>query len=348
MKFINEFKPLILSYIENYLEEKHSKENNVLVTPPLPHQILQRFVGTGKMVRGSLLLATYSMFQTGTPPEALLRAASALELFHAALLIHDDIMDRSILRHQEKSIHEYYRSWGKENILRDTQRFGESMGQCTGDVAFFWAFDLLSCEEIPYSVKKLFVQILTETGMAQMQDVYYGMTKKQVPFEAVLNMYVHKTARYTFCLPLCAGALMGDASPQIIPLLNDLGENLGIMFQLKDDELGMFGEQKDLGKPVGDDIMTGKKTPYHYYLQQQATLSEQKKLAAIFGNSSSSEEDIRYVQTLCRSYKIDIRIQEILNNYATKAQDNIDQLQLNEQSKFIFQDLLNFNLTRKK
>jgi geranylgeranyl diphosphate synthase type I len=141
---------------------------------------------------------------------------------------------------------------------------------------------------------------------------------------------------------------MGDASPQIIPLLNDLGENLGIMFQLKDDELGMFGEQKDLGKPVGDDIMTGKKTPYHYYLQQHATLSQQKKLAAIFGNSSSSEEDIRYVQTLCRNYKIDIRIQEILNNYATKAQDNIAQLQLNEQSKFIFQDLLNFNLTRKK
>jgi geranylgeranyl diphosphate synthase type I len=217
-----------------------------------------------------------------------------------------------------------------------------------GDIAFFVAFDLLSFEDIPNSVKVLFTKILTSTGLAQIQDVYYGMTKDPISFEDIITMYCNKTARYTFSLPLCAGALLSGASASVVSGLDIVGKLLGIIFQLKDDQLGMFGNKQEIGKVVGDDIVAGKKTPYHYYLYQCVNTKEHATLDAIFGNKQTSMNDIAYVQKLCYSYGVDKKVEQELEKYGDMAQKAIEILETQQKNKQLFLELLNFSLTRKK
>jgi geranylgeranyl pyrophosphate synthase len=233
MKFVATYKPQLIEYLQKYLVEKEQESSSVILTPPNPYQKIIQFITSGKMVRGSLCIATYQLFKQDLPLE-LVRVASSLELFHAALLMHDDIMDESLTRHGSKSIHEQYKEWGGEQQLRNSARFGESVAQCIGDIMFFWAFDMLSDERTPHAIKHSFSHVLATTGLAQMQDMYYAMTTEPTPLSAVINMYKHKTAHYTFSLPLYAGAVLGGAPQEMLQKFQSLGELLVISFVLLD------------------------------------------------------------------------------------------------------------------
>ena len=70
----------------------------------------------------------------------------------------------------------------------------------------------------------------------------------------------YKTGRYSFSLPLLAGAMLADAPAELRGKLETFGESIGLLFQIRDDELGLFGDERELGKPVGSDVREGKKT----------------------------------------------------------------------------------------
>jgi geranylgeranyl diphosphate synthase type I len=227
------------------------------------------------------------------------------------------------------------------------------MGICFSDVALFAAYDLLG--QLPVSppayqrLSRLLSREFTHVALAQMRDVYNSYAHQVVTEEEVCKLYQYKTARYTFSVPLMSGALLAEQPDTTVGLFSELGEKLGLIFQIKDDELGLFGTEAETGKPVDSDILEGKKTLYYIRLYQQASLDEKKRLDAIFGHSPLASQDILYVKEQIRSKGIDRQIAAKLDTLAGEAKELIAELQGTKEDykKYLYR-LLDYNLTRKK
>ncbi len=218
------------------------------------------FATQGKMIRGCLTILGYEMF-TNQSSDEVIKLAAAMEIFQSAILIHDDIMDRDTMRRGAKTMFAQYQDIGEKKKVNDALHFGESMGICVGDLGFFFAFELLA--NIP-KIQSIVARELTNVGIAQMQDVDFGYSKTMPNEQAILNLYRYKTARYTFSLPLMVGSIVAGQSDKTVKTLEKLGENLGIIFQLKDDQLD-----------AESDLREGKKTFVGLYGEKRT----QKKIS---------------------------------------------------------------------
>lgn len=208
---------------------------------------LKRFATSGKSTRGALVLFSYRLFKKPMP-KAALDAACGLELLHSGLLIHDDSIDRSASRRRYAAIHEQYK-------LLSNQKIGNDIALCVGDLAFFLAYELL-----PQNIISTTSGELAMVAVAQMQDAGVGHLDKKLSAEQIITLYTYKTARYSFSLPMRAGAVLAGCSTDISNRLSDLGEAVGILYQLRDDELDSSGNPRITGKPTGTDTKTAKQT----------------------------------------------------------------------------------------
>lgn len=290
-----------------------------------------RYAGGGKMLRGALVDLGFRLFRKGQEAEgpelhALRMVQAAMELFQAMLLIHDDIMDQDDFRRGKPSIHAQYRELARTEGASDPSRTGESLAVCLGDVSAFQSFALLagiSGEGIPagtvLELVALFSRELVWVGRAQMDDVWNAASPEEPSFSAMLSVYRFKTGRYTFSLPLMAGAILGGADPENLGDLARLGELLGIMFQIRDDHIGLFGDPELTGKPRGSDIRENRKTLHRAWLRESADISERKLLDQAFGNPECTGDQLDQVMDLMVTRDIPARGERELELYAREA-----------------------------
>jgi geranylgeranyl diphosphate synthase type I len=201
------------------------------------------------------------------------------------------------------------------------------MGICVGDIFFFLAWRLLSeCGMKDHSnLAKNFSRELIDVCLAQATDVRYGSYLTFPTLEDIVEVYTYKTANYTVTLPLCTGAILAE-KPEAIPFLEEFGKNLGILFQLQDDYLGLFGDEKILGKPVGSDIREGKKTPFIILLIPCLSPQERQEFDRIFSSKSIKVSEIQYIRNLVIYYKIDLHIRALVEKYAFQANNALKTL----------------------
>jgi geranylgeranyl diphosphate synthase type I len=277
----------------------------------------------GKMIRGCLVFLGRDLGADDpekggpTPPLAadVLAIAAAMELFQTGLLVHDDIMDRDTVRRGLPSIHASYSIELKEAGIAESGHAGEALGICAGDACYFEAFAALSRalagKPRGGEIQALCAEILSEVVVAQMADVRWGASKAEPSESDILAMYTCKTARYSFSLPLVAGALAAGADGLAGPLTK-LGEGLGLLFQLRDDELGIFGREASTGKGVGSDLREGKKTLFRARLLAAAPREERPRLASLFGGGAAAEaEDIAYIRGLADELGVSSSIRDL-------------------------------------
>lgn len=232
----------------SYLTEKKTKLSQINNWGGDVIDRLLPFVTSGKTTRGSLTVYIYSLFQKNTTTR-IYKAAAALELFHSGLLIHDDIMDRDRLRRGKPSI------WEQYSKSTHNTHIGISQAINAGDLCFFMAQELL----FDRSTLSLVSRELQTVVVAQMQDVVSGRNRSLSKTE-VLSLYRYKTARYTFSLSMAVGATLADTTQDNVALLLRLGESMGLLYQIRDDELSVEGDSTMTGKPVGSDEKNAKRT----------------------------------------------------------------------------------------
>jgi geranylgeranyl diphosphate synthase type I len=322
--------------------------------------IMKAYVLSGKMLRGILACLGSELFSAGRgpSPEAL-RLATALELFQAGLLVHDDIMDKDDVRRGNPTMHKIFEQRearaesGKPaegfGEAIDFAALGEAMGICVGDMYYFIAWKLIS--DVSPRLGDRFSHELVDVCLAQIKDVRLGTHKAFPPLSEVLEVYAYKTARYTICLPLCAGAAIAGRS-DAIPALEELGLNLGLLFQLQDDYLGLFGDAEELGKPVGSDIREGKKTPFMILLAKKLGDDEKPRFNAIFGNHSIEQEDVDFVRDLVMNHGIDEELRALSRTYAKKSEASLARLRgevtgLDAGMMAILEEFIRYSLERK-
>ncbi len=311
---------------------------------------LRTFTTGGKLLRGCLVCYSYAIFSGKQPDEAVIKAAMAVELAHAGLLIHDDVMDRDNTRRGQPAIHYQYELLAEQQGLADPHHFGTCMAVCVGNAAILFAFELLAHAGTDAAtisaINLLFGYELANVCAGQMQDIYLEASSKPTSKKAVYEVMQTKTAAYSVALPLKMGAILAKKSEPILKELQALGLAAGTIFQIRDDELGVLGDAAKLGKPVGSDIKEGKKTLLYYYLFKLCSPGERAKLLSIFGNAGATLEDIGYVQSLIEQYNIPALLDKEIGRLQKTAYQHIEQLDVSHQSQAELKDLVNFCATR--
>jgi geranylgeranyl diphosphate synthase type I len=313
-------------------------------------------------------------FLTRTPSRVA-DVAAAYELIHSSLLVHDDIMDRDRLRRGAPTVFHQYEELGEREGIAEPGHFGASLGICAGDVGFFLAFELLSgagtaplapakeagnpaakeagdglpdpFENRVSGIIRLWAKELTAVGLAQMEDVALGASSRVPLEEEVLSLYRHKTARYTFSLPLATGAIAAGSDCVTVQRLEELGEHLGILFQMKDDEIGLYGDEAEIGKPPGSDLKEGKKTLLALVLSEMGG-REYGEIAGRMRNRPGESRDLSSLRDLAERTGALSALERIRNPLRKRAEELIESLDLERQHKELLRELLRYNLDRKR
>jgi geranylgeranyl diphosphate synthase type I len=338
----------------------HEKREELARVNPLGRDASERLVEFtlgGKMIRGCLVHLGWSIGSRGrAEPGAdetasVAAAGAAMELFQSGLLVHDDIMDRDLVRRGQPSIFQQYAQKAGREGHADPAHVGQALGICAGDVACFMAFELLARVRAPApalsEVLALCARELSAVGIAQMQDVAWGASKDGVKVDDILRMYRYKTGRYSFSLPLRTGALIAGADRDLQEKLEAFGESVGLLFQIRDDELGLFGDEKELGKPVGSDIREGKKTILMSFLLEAAQPADRERLESILGDPRASAFDLDFVRGLASSAGVRARMDAITGGLAEQARSAMRALTCAQpEDRSALQGLLDFTATR--
>lgn len=286
---------------------------------------MEQFAGQGKVLRGSLVLLTAELYGRKVD-EAGLAMAAAIELMHASLLVHDDIMDNDRLRRGQPTIFAQYENSEVGQKSLNPLVFGQALGTCFGDLGFFMAWQLISRSgELSVELSDLFGREMSAVCLAQMEDVAAGLADEELTEEQIIEIYRFKTARYTFSLPLMCGAVLAGQSAEVLQKLERLGECLGLMFQLKDDELGIFGDTKQTGKPVGSDISENKKTLWRLWL---LNATDEPELRDLFGRIDLTEADMGLVRTEIERTGVRAKAQQLMDAWAAEAEELMQELAL--------------------
>lgn len=197
-------------------------------------------------------------------PAAVLAACASLEFIQACALIHDDIIDASDTRRGYPTVHRRFEAAHSADGWRgNAARFGESIAILVGDVALTWADDMLDLSGLSDAalsrVRVPWHRMRLEVLGGQLLDIT-AEAAGDGAVETAERINLYKTAAYTIERPLHIGAAIAGAPAEFTDGLRAFGRDIGVAFQLRDDQLGMFGDPSVTGKPIGDDLREGKRT----------------------------------------------------------------------------------------
>lgn len=353
LTYLKESKDLMLGFLGKFLGSRDEDFGTVNRWGPDVLTRLREFTSRGKMIRGGLVRFTHDMY-SGKCREDAVAAGAAMELFQSAFLVHDDIMDRDDTRRGAPALHAQYSASSAREGLVDAARIGEALGICAGDISIFLAFDILSRLETGEPAKSRllarFCRELEYVGLAQMADVHHGASGESLSRGEILDLYRYKTGRYTFSLPFAAGLILAGRGEPLVERFIHLGEKMGILFQIKDDELGIWADEAELGKPVGSDISENKKTIYREILFQRAEPEARGKLAGLYGGKDLSPGDVSFVRGELERLGVKREIAELSDKLAGEARELIHSLPDDTAPiwKSRLSELLDYNLKRGK
>ena len=221
-----------------------------------PPELLLAYLADGKALRPRFCYWGHAIAGEGTGP-LLVRTAAALELLHAFALIHDDLMDGSDTRRGRPALHrEISRRHRAHGWAGDPDGYGRAMALLIGDLAFALASRLAAT--LSPAALSAWHRMIDELVTGQFLDLA-GAARQDRSTEVARTTTLLKSGRYTVTGPLRLGAALGGL-PELPPGLARYGDLVGEAFQLSDDLLGVFGDPRRTGKPVGEDLASGKPT----------------------------------------------------------------------------------------
>jgi geranylgeranyl diphosphate synthase type I len=310
--------------------------------------VAQLMTHGGKRLRPALVYYSYRALG-GESDAAVLPLALATEFLHTYLLIHDDIMDHAETRRGLASAHARFRELHRERGWRgDATEFGAAVAILLGDLAHTWAVELFS--GVPVEGPR--AAELTRCFSAMCQEVIGGQylellvasrrESEQADEEELLSVLRLKSGRYTAERPLQLGGILAEAEPGTLAALARFGGAVGEAFQLQDDLLGMFGDPKKVGKPVGADLTEGKFTFLIFHALKTASPEERQALTAALGRPDLPAGEVLRVQRILEATGARAQVEGMVDERLQVARAALAGLDLREPGRTFLSGVVDF------
>ncbi|MFD9126549.1 polyprenyl synthetase family protein [Kitasatospora sp. NPDC059571] len=224
------------------------------------HLVKECVLEGGKRLQG---MWAYWGWRAGDRPDCteIITIGAALELFHWAALIVDDVFDRSDTRRGLPALHRRLADVHRARGWRgDADHYGLVQTLCLTDIAWAWSDELMFSSGMdPHrlATRRLPNDLLrSEVWLGQYLDMEERVRRTPSTDQA-MNVALLKTARSNTMYPLQYGAALGGASEQVLDVFKRFGEAVGEAYQLQDDLLSVFGDERVTGKSSTDDFRNG-------------------------------------------------------------------------------------------
>jgi geranylgeranyl pyrophosphate synthase len=266
---------------------------------------IQKYLGAGgKMHRPTLARIGYSITSNSSSNSDIITASLAPELLHRFILTHDDIIDRDVVRHGQATLEQIFNQESTEYGWKSPlPQHGSAMAMISGDIIHSLTHDLVLSCNLENSVIKSYLQglsqCLVETAAGwRLETILKQQSIQGIEPDQVIKAMHLVSTQYSIVWPLRFGQLLaGTRLHKWDSTLEAYGREVGFIFQLQDDFLGVMGDQRHTGKPVGGDIREGKKTLLILHAYQKANPSQQQLIEQSLGQEISSNDlnDIRQI-----------------------------------------------------
>lgn len=321
-------KKLVDAELENYCDDKLGQAAALSPDYAELWQVLKDYLlGGGKRLRPYLVLLSYEMYG-GQQTEQIVKVAAAWEILHACLLIHDDIIDRDLVRHGRPNIA------GSYQVRIGDEHLAMSAALIAGDLALSAAYELVTQSNLTLDAKEDIYKLLQRTVHTVAGGEFLDTMSVLSNFTSIDTDAINlsKTASYSFTSPLQAGATLAGASNDEIAKLAELGRELGLDYQLSDDLLGVLGDESQTGKSASSDLREGKRT----LLLQLTVLSSADTddlLDIISKGENMTDSDIVTIKEAMKTSGAVNKVHKIVHEHTAKAQGTIRDLQISPDYK---------------
>lgn len=301
------------------------------------------YVAGGKRVRAQFAVLGYQSVRPldllGAPGRELssvLDLACALEFFHAAALIHDDVIDRSDTRRGRAATHKQFAELHAERSWRsDAAHFGLSAAILLGDLLQSWADELFerACSgiadaEATARARTHFNRMRSEVAVGQYLDVVEeqraSFAERDEQLERSTRVLVYKSAKYSVEAPLLIGGALAGGSQEQEQALGAFGLPIGVAFQLRDDLLGVFGDANLTGKPAGDDLLEGKRTVLVTLARETLPLPQRRLFDELLGDPTLEPAQLGMLQQTIHDSGAVSQVERMIDRNINRAEAALD------------------------
>lgn len=269
---------------------------------PWADELTGMLAAGGKRLRPALLLLGVGI--DGDDATAL-PAAHAVELLHTCALLHDDLIDGADTRRGRTTAHVSFAARHRaEGMAGDADRYGTAAAVLIGDLAFAVADRLfLSTDVDDTTLRTAFLAftVLREEVMAGQALDVEAAAARLTSREVALAIASAKSGRYSVARPLEIGALLGGTDPSVASALATAVEPLGQAFQVRDDLLGVFGDDELTGKPAADDLREGKRTLVVVEALDRLDPASRERLERLLGDPELDDAGVAIARDLIRT-----------------------------------------------
>ena len=254
-------------------------------------QSMQHLVDGGKKIRPRLLLDTYAALG-GTDEQAAVEAACAVELLHLAFVVHDDVIDRDLVRRGELNVTGRLAADAVERgaDANDARAWGEASAILAGDLLLTLANSVLARIDVDAerrtAMLDAFDEAVSESAAGEHRDVWLSLRLERATPNDVLTMLEQKTAAYSFQAPLVLAAHLAGIPAGMVDELSAIARRIGVIYQLRDDVLGAFGDEQRTGKSTLSDLREGKETLLVAYARETPSWTD---VSTLFGDGALDE-----------------------------------------------------------
>lgn len=359
---LTKFKAIFEPYLQSRLSEfqNEAKTYNPEFRYCLDEIVRLTMLPGAKRVRPFLVKIGHELFDGLECDEhcqnEILTVGCALELFHTFALIHDDIIDEAELRRGEPTIETGYKKYFAKNPtlnLQTIDHYARSGAILAGDLALSLA-DRLINEIRSQDLRKFYYQMQFELIAGQIDDCFgVGLSDLDgLESDKIYTMIAQKSGNYSIQKPLLMGALLADlaTNSEYYQKMEKIGYDIGLVFQLTDDMLGLFGEQAETGKSTSSDIIEGKRTLLIHETYHSLDQDDKSTLKSILGNHNSTSQDMEWVKEKVRQTGALESIQKNCQNRVGAVQEILRQYNgtTNPHSRAVISSMCEYLLNRRK
>ncbi|HEX3283722.1 MAG TPA: bifunctional (2E,6E)-farnesyl/geranyl diphosphate synthase [Mycobacterium sp.] len=272
----------VTDQLRDYLKERRSHCAYIGTDYAELTAALEEFVlRGGKRLRPAFAYWGWRAVADREADPSILRFFAALELLHACALVHDDVIDDSATRRGLPTVHRLFAERHRDrHWAGSADQFGMSAAILLGDLALVWADDIVATTELSPDARRRVQQVWSDIRTEVLGGQYLDIVAESsgaTTVASAMTVNTYKTASYTVTRPLQLGAAAAADRPDVQAIFHEVGTDIGVAFQLRDDVLGVFGDPAVTGKPSGDDLRSGKRT---VLLAEAVELAEKSDPAA--------------------------------------------------------------------